>query len=310
MLDNFYSADVLDAHYEFVKDSPGQYPYPGNAAGAAETIACVRTFPVNDSPGVFGLHSNANTAVALSDTSTVRCVCLGVCMWLCASILSLVLCVVTQLLNVMLAVDSASQAVAAPVVVVANDDQPRNRRGSMEGEEEALADSNDTSRIDDILSRLPEPFDIDIVREKYPVHYNHSMHTVLLQELLRYNNLLAAVASSLKNLRGAMSGLVLMDPSLEEVSTSLANGWVPKAWAKVGYPSLKPLSSWVPDLLARVAFFQDWVDNGAPSVYWISGFFFTQSFLTGTLQDYARKHQVPIDTIGFDFDVRRGLRGV
>jgi len=74
MLDNFYSADVLDAHYEFVKDSPGQYPYPGNAAGAAETIACVRTFPVNDSPGVFGLHSNANTAVALSDTSTVRCV--------------------------------------------------------------------------------------------------------------------------------------------------------------------------------------------------------------------------------------------
>lgn len=231
-------------------------------------------------------------------------------MWLCASILSLVLCVVTQLLNVMLAVDSASQAVATPVVVVANDDQPRNRRGSMEGEEEALADSNDTSRIDDILSRLPEPFDIDIVREKYPVHYNHSMHTVLLQELLRYNNLLAAVASSLKNLRGAMSGLVLMDPSLEEVSTSLANGWVPKAWAKVGYPSLKPLSSWVPDLLARVAFFQDWVDNGAPSVYWISGFFFTQSFLTGTLQDYARKHQVPIDTIGFDFDVRRGLRGV
>uniref|UniRef100_A0A4W6F8M2 Dynein axonemal heavy chain 1 n=1 Tax=Lates calcarifer TaxID=8187 RepID=A0A4W6F8M2_LATCA len=154
-----------------------------------------------------------------------------------------------------------------------------------------------------IAEKIPQPFSVQEVMEKYPVLYEESMNTVLIQEVVRYNNLLAVISQSLSDIVKALRGLVVMSSELELMANSLFNNVVPDMWKAKAYPSLKPLASWVSDLLQRINFLQRWIYNGIPPVFWISGFFFPQAFLTGTLQNYARRYSASIDTIGFDFKV-------
>jgi dynein heavy chain len=154
---------------------------------------------------------------------------------------------------------------------------------------------------EDVLNRVPKPWVIEKVQEKYPTMYEESMNTVLVQELTRFNGLISCILSSLKDIQKAVKGLLLMSSALEEAFYDMFNGKTPAMWIKNSYPSLKPLGAYVNDLVERLKFFQLWVDTSMPVNYWFSGIYFTQAFTTGASQNFARKYRIPIDTLSFDF---------
>lgn len=84
---------------------------------------------------------------------------------------------------------------------------------------------------------------------------------------------------------------------------SLLNNVIPDLWKQKSYPSLKNLSNYLADLNQRIKMFEDWIEFGTPKVFWVPGFYFTQSFFTGVLQNHARRHKIPIDKLKFDFKI-------
>ena len=151
-----------------------------------------------------------------------------------------------------------------------------------------------------LLEQVPGQYDSERVMKKYPIRFDESMNTVLAQELIRYNALIDVIRSSLANLRKALKGLVVMSSELEDVQTALNTGKVPGVWAKKSYPSLKPLGPYTEDLMRRLDFFQTWINVGQPTMFWLAGFFFVHAFMTGALQNFARKYTLPVDTLNFE----------
>merc|ERR1712196_188344 len=114
------------------------------------------------------------------------------------------------------------------------------------------------------LARIPDVFDIDLVEKRYPTLYEESMNTVLKQECIRYNRLLAVMHSSIPMFRKALKGLVVMSQELEKMGNELYVNVVPSMWAEKGFLSLKPLSAWELDHLERLKFLDNWLNQGKP----------------------------------------------
>jgi len=90
--------------------------------------------------------------------------------------------------------------------------QPRSAAGGGKSRDEIVMDEANS-----IYNRLPLPFDVEQIQMVYPVRYEESMNTVLVQECIRYNKIVRVMRRSLVDLRKALKGLVVMSSDLDGV---------------------------------------------------------------------------------------------
>ena len=160
-----------------------------------------------------------------------------------------------------------AQAETRDILETILNSQPRSSAGSKEQERDGMV----LNLAKTIEGRIPLPFNLEQVGQRYPTLYEESMNTVLMQEVVRYSGLLAVMKSSLQEIQLALAGAVVMSEDIEAMRNSMFNNTVPRIWSEKGFLSLKPLSSWLIDLTDRITFIQGWINNGTPITFWISG---------------------------------------
>lgn len=138
----------------------------------------------------------------------------------------------------------------------------------------------------------------------FDVHRDRPLNTIVKQETERYNILWKTIIDTINSILLAQKGEATLSDDLAAAMDQMQRGMVPQVWKAVSYPTLKPLAEYVKNLSLRLQTFHQWVNKGAtqaPQLFWISGFFSTQSFLTAVLQQFARKNKVEIDLLSFEF---------
>ncbi|XP_068619246.1 dynein beta chain, ciliary-like [Battus philenor] len=158
--------------------------------------------------------------------------------------------------------------------------------------------------LDDILDRVPEPFNLQELMGK--VEELTPFTIVALQECERMNRLMGEIRRSLKEVELGLKGELTISSDMENLMESLFMDHVPDSWTSLAYPSLLGLAAWFSDLCLRLTELENWSgDFNLPPAVWLAGFFNPQSFLTAIMQQTARKNEWPLDKMCLNCDVTK-----
>lgn len=160
--------------------------------------------------------------------------------------------------------------------------QPKESAGSGGETREAFV----TRQVNEMLSKLPQPYDEFEVKERLTKTIS-PMNIFLRQEIDRIQKIIILVKSTLSDLLLAIEGTIIMNEQLRDAFDNIYDARVPTIWLRGSWSS-SSLGFWFTELIERNIQFQTWCFKGRPNVFWMTGFFNPQGFLTAMRQETTR----------------------
>jgi dynein heavy chain len=146
--------------------------------------------------------------------------------------------------------------------------------------------------VNDLQAKLPPDYKPDDVKTgiKGLGGMGKPLNICLKQEIDQLQKVITTVRRMLAALKLAIAGTIVMSPELAEALDALFMARVPPAWVKVSKLIAPNMGVWWLNILNRAEQFTNWLRNGRPNTFWLTGFFNATGFLTANRQEVCRKH--------------------
>ncbi|XP_071957073.1 dynein axonemal heavy chain 5-like [Antedon mediterranea] len=161
----------------------------------------------------------------------------------------------------------------------------------------------------EMLEKLPENYNMfDVKARLQKMGHLQPLNIFLRQEVDRMQKVIIAVRSTLNDLKLAIDGTIIMSENLRDALDNMYDARVPALWRKISWDSTT-LGFWFTELIERNLQFYSWVFEGRPNVFWMTGFFNPQGFLTAMRQEITRAHKGwALDSVVLHNDMTKFLK--
>ncbi|XP_052798280.1 dynein axonemal heavy chain 8-like [Mya arenaria] len=162
---------------------------------------------------------------------------------------------------------------------------------------------------EDMLDKLPADYIPHEVKDRLrKMGHLHPVNIFLKQEIDRMQRVINIVRITLSDLKLAIEGTIIMSENLRDALDNMFDAKVPNLWRKISWQS-STLGFWYTELLERNEQFNRWIFQGRPDVFWMTGLFNPQGFLTAMRQEVTRAHKGwALDSVTLHNDVLKASK--
>jgi len=145
--------------------------------------------------------------------------------------------------------------------------------------------------VDELEGKLPPDYKGEEVKAGIKVlGALKPLNICLAQEIDRLQLVIALIRKTLSNLKLAIAGTIVMSADLAAAVDALSLARVPPLWAKKSELEMPTMGTWFGNICNRAEQLTTWLKGGRPNVFWLTGLFNPQGFLTANRQEVCRKH--------------------